>query len=668
MIQGSPKFMAFAALLGLAPLIVMLFTVLSARRAMIVGSIITAVLMPNFGIDLPGLPSYNKYMAGSVGILIGTLMFDTGRLLSFRPRWFDLPMTVFCLTPYATAISNDLGPYEGLSCAFAHIVIWLLPYFIGRLYLTDAESFRELAIGMIVSAAGMIPFCFLEMMLGGGRLQRHLYGTGSWAEITEGGFRPRLFFEAGLALGLWMNTATLAAWWLWRSRRLHSLCGFPVGSMVLPGLLITSIVCRARGAILLGLAGWFTLWYTSRYKSKWVIWALLAVAPTYHYIRITKLWTGESLVNFVEATWSKGRAHSIDSRFRQEDVIIVRAMKRPMLGWGRDDRMRVIEEEAANIDVPTYEKNGVRYLHNVDSFWSIVFGEQGFTGLATMTIAMILPVILFIRRFPVSQWDHPGLAPITGMTVILALFLLDGLSNGFLNPIYIIIAGGVVNINPSRFGLQASTRGGATRAAGGGRDETAVAVTSGSVVPGSDLAGRYQSLGRDAKDRGQSGEAAAAWQHALDLLTELLVAHPEHPALRRCWCDCANDLAWLLTGAADPAVRDPAGAVALAERAVEMDPECSTYWNTLGAAHYRAGDFQAAIANLNQATALSSGGTAFDHVFLAMAHARLGEPGAARGWFDLVMTGLGQHPQGHAELRRLCEEARSLLPGTSADL
>src|SRR4029077_7067669 len=104
---------------------------------------------------------------------------------------------------------------------------------------------------------------------------------------------------------------------------------------------------------------------------------------------------------------------------------------------------------------------------------------------------------------------------------------------------------------------------------------------------GEDLAARYQALGRASKDRGQPTEAKAAWQHALDLLTGLTAAHPERPALRQRWCDCANDLAWLLVSAPDPAVQDPARAVALAVKAAEAHPECSTYWNTLGAAHYR---------------------------------------------------------------------------------
>ena len=113
--------------------------------------------------------------------------------------------------------------------------------------------------------------------------------------------------------------------------------------------------------------------------------------------------------------------------------------------------------------------------------------------------------------------------------------------------------------------------------------------------------------------------------------------------------------------APDPAVRDPARALSLAVKATEAHPECSTYWNTLGAVQYRAGDFKAAVTALDRATVLSQGGTAFDHFFLAMAHTRLENQEQAQHWFAQAMLWMEQHHAGHAELLRLCDEARSIL-------
>ena len=86
--------------------------------------------------------------------------------------------------------------------------------------------------------------------------------------------------------------------------------------------------------------------------------------------------------------------------------------------------------------------------------------------------------------------------------------------------------------------------------------------------------------------------------------------------IQKQWCDCANDLAWLLVNAPGPSVRDIAHGASLAVKATELQPECGTYWNTLGAAYYRAGNFRPPVAALNRAINLGDGGNVFDHVFL----------------------------------------------------
>ncbi len=176
---------------------------------------------------------------------------------------------------------------------------------------------------------------------------------------------------------------------------------------------------------------------------------------------------------------------------------------------------------------------------------------------------------------------------------------------------------------------------------------------------------RYQTLGRDSKTQGRFADAKAAWLHALDLWTELTTACPDRALLKQYRCDCANDLAWLLANAPDPAVRDPAQAIALAGEAVETNPNCATYWNTLGAAHYRAGDFNGTIAALGRARDLSEGGSAFDHVFLAMARARLGDQEQAERWLDQAKVWMEQYNPDHSELACLRDEARSVLSAAS---
>ena len=183
------------------------------------------------------------------------------------------------------------------------------------------------------------------------------------------------------------------------------------------------------------------------------------------------------------------------------------------------------------------------------------------------------------------------------------------------------------------------------------------------------LADRYRSLARSFKQAGRPDEAAAAWRQALGALDALMAADPDAPGLRRLWCDCANDLAWLRANHPDPARRDPEAAVAMARRMVEECPEAETYWNTLGVAYYRAGDDASAVAALDHASALG-GGTAFDDVFLALAHARLGDVEEARLVFARALIRAERDYPGHPELAGFCVEARSILadsPGAPAE-
>jgi uncharacterized protein HemY len=90
--------------------------------------------------------------------------------------------------------------------------------------------------------------------------------------------------------------------------------------------------------------------------------------------------------------------------------------------------------------------------------------------------------------------------------------------------------------------------------------------------------------------------------------------------------------------------------VRLAERAVEIDGSRAMYWNTLGVAHYRDGQYQKAIQALERS--LQSGGDStagFDLVFLALCHARLGDDSAAddcfrraAAWLESRKTSLAQ--------------------------
>ena len=84
-------------------------------------------------------------------------------------------------------------------------------------------------------------------------------------------------------------------------------------------------------------------------------------------------------------------------------------------------------------------------------------------------------------------------------------------------------------------------------------------------------------------------------------------------------------------------------------------------WNTLGAAHVRAGDWKGAVVALKRSMDLRKGGDAHDWFFLAMAHWRAGAKDRARVWFDKAVAWTDANRPGDQELVRFRAEAEALM-------
>jgi tetratricopeptide (TPR) repeat protein len=122
-----------------------------------------------------------------------------------------------------------------------------------------------------------------------------------------------------------------------------------------------------------------------------------------------------------------------------------------------------------------------------------------------------------------------------------------------------------------------------------------------------------------------------------------------------------NSLAWAMTS--EPGQTTPfeiARAIDSARMAIALHPEQWMYWNTLGVAAFRAGDWKLAAQSLEKSIALNKPGGAIDFFFLAMTRWHQGEPEEAKRYFEQGAT-YRQHNPGDRELDAFYNEARSLL-------
>jgi WD40 repeat protein len=123
-----------------------------------------------------------------------------------------------------------------------------------------------------------------------------------------------------------------------------------------------------------------------------------------------------------------------------------------------------------------------------------------------------------------------------------------------------------------------------------------------------------------------------------------------------------NNMAWYLGTCPDPAFRDATKAVALAMKAAQLNPTDGAIRNTLGVAHFRAGDWKGAIEALMKAEELAPGKfLAFDGFFLALAHWQIADKEKVRKWFDQAVAWMKKNRPQDEELMRFRAEAEELL-------
>ena len=182
--------------------------------------------------------------------------------------------------------------------------------------------------------------------------------------------------------------------------------------MLTLGLTIVTILCKSTGALALLIVGMAFSWISRKMKTTLIFWPLILLPPTYVAVRYTGVWTGYEAVEIAKASVGEERAESLQYRLTCEDTLFTYIRKRPFFGWARAGGF--------NFNPKTKKIHVV-----IDGYYIIVMGESGVIGLTMFMSFMLLPLLLLIRRVPVKRWNDPEIAPVVGLSVMLALYLVD---------------------------------------------------------------------------------------------------------------------------------------------------------------------------------------------------------------------------------------------------
>jgi hypothetical protein len=337
-----------------------------------------------------------------------------------------------------SSLTNNLGPYDGVTEMLGQTATWGLPYFIGRLYLSNLLGLRELAINIIKGALIYVPLCLYEIRMSP-QLHNMIYGyfahsSGISQAIRFGGWRPMVFMEHGLVVALWMMTATLLAFWLWKAGGVKTIWEIPF-VWLLGALSITFVLLKSTGAYFYLLYGLLVLFVALWGRIRLPFLLLIVGICLYLCLSVTGTFNGDAIVAWVADFVSPERAQSLEFRLDNEELLTVKAQEKIIFGWGGWGRSRIFQEDAYGelIDISV-----------TDSLWIIAFGINGLVGLASLTASMLFPAIAFAWfGYPVKTWFHPKVAPAAALSVVLVLYMFNCLLNGHFLPIYPLISGGL---------------------------------------------------------------------------------------------------------------------------------------------------------------------------------------------------------------------------------
>ena len=394
--------LAFA---GCFPMVAILFMVLPARRAVIASFLLAWLFLPVASFHLAGIPDVTKVSVTSISVLLAVTLFDFGRLWAFRPRWFDLAMLIFCLSPFPSALSNGTGWYDGMSLSLNQVFQWGIPYFLGRVYLTEPAGFRDLAIGVFIGGLIYVPLCLFEIRMSP-QLHRLVYGyhPHSFAQqFRMGGFRPMVFMRHGLQVALWMSTASLAGFGLWRLGRMKTFFGFPMPLLV-GALCVTLVLCKTVGALALFIVGVVALTLLQYARSYLPLYALALIPVAYMGLRGSGLWDGYAMVGMAKPIIGSARAESLEVRLKNENMLAAKARSQPIFGWGGWGASRVYDDQGRDVTLS-------------DGQWIIFFGMLGLTGLVSFYTVVLGAALKVKGRIDPRLRFHPGMAPVVVIAV-----------------------------------------------------------------------------------------------------------------------------------------------------------------------------------------------------------------------------------------------------------
>lgn len=433
-----PNALAYLVLFAWPLVAGMLFRLLPREKALIWTLLGGYLVLPSAtSVKLPMIPVFDKHTIPAVTALVLCHIHFAKASADEVPKtegglrflvWTLITVLLF-VSPMLTVATNAepivIGPtwlpglslFDALSMMMSGLVA-ILPFFLALWYLNTPEAHREILRAIVQAALAYSVLAMVEVRLSP---QLHVWIYGFFPHdfiqhIRAGGFRPVVFLNHGLMVGILFCMSILASLSLMRHARATGGSSLP-WVIAAAWLTVTLVLAKSVGALVIAVVLGLMIVLSSQRLMLLVLTAVVALALFYPTLRGAGL-VPVGTIHELVLSQSEDRAQSLKFRLDNEDDLLAHANRKPFAGWGGWGRNQV------------YDPVTGRMVSVTDGLWIILIGIYGWIGYVAHFGLFTLPILVFAWRTRELEISWTTL----GLLILLGANLIDFLPNAGLVP------------------------------------------------------------------------------------------------------------------------------------------------------------------------------------------------------------------------------------------
>jgi hypothetical protein len=441
-VSPGGAFATAALILWVLVSLVLFFTTKPEKAALITifGGLL--FLPEKVAIKAPLLPEFTKQTIPYFAAILGFTLRQSSRVWHLpRERWLLVVTIIMIVAGFGVGMTNPdsltygiwakiflpgLTVKDGLYVALHMIFNVAVPFFMGTVLIREVPDIEYLLRFMVKIALVYSLFALLEVRLSP-QLHRWIYGFAQHSfgqTIRFGGYRPMVFMEHGLAVGLFFAVALLSASVLTvaRTKRIFQL----TPKAIVIYLAIVLVLCKSTGAIVYAAAGMLLVFIGSARMQRRLALALAIIVLLYPSTRGSGAFPTEGVLSVAKYA-GEDRFQSLEFRFNNEDMLLKKARERPVFGWGTYGR-NLVYDDIGKVAAVT------------DGEWIIALGVSGFVGFFAKFSLLVIPIFLTARRLRRVPLDADARL-VGGLALIVTITAVDLLPNGLFSNYPFFLAG-----------------------------------------------------------------------------------------------------------------------------------------------------------------------------------------------------------------------------------